>query len=112
MPTTRTRNKTLATWAALFGGPLGLHRLYLYGWSDILVWILPAISGPGLYGIWRIQTYGTDDRLSWALVPLLGFAFSACALAAIVYGLTDVRQWNQTFNPEHGPDHPAGRTHG
>ena len=37
MPTTRTRNKTLAIWAALFGGPMGLHRLYLYGWSDILV---------------------------------------------------------------------------
>ena len=30
----RPRSKTLATWAALLGGSLGLHRFYLYGLRD------------------------------------------------------------------------------
>ena len=29
-----TKNKTLAIWLALVGGPMGLHRLYLIGWRD------------------------------------------------------------------------------
>ena len=36
------KNKTIAAWTALLGGPLGLHRFYLYGWSDGLGWAIPA----------------------------------------------------------------------
>ena len=28
------KNKTLATWLAFLGGPLGLHRFYLHGFGD------------------------------------------------------------------------------
>ena len=34
------KNKTLAAWLAFLGGPLGLHRFYLKGWSDWLGWAL------------------------------------------------------------------------
>ena len=30
------KNKTLATWLAFVGGPLGLHRFYLKGLGDWL----------------------------------------------------------------------------
>ena len=30
-PTSRAKNKTVAAWLAFLGGPLGLHRFYLYG---------------------------------------------------------------------------------
>ena len=63
------KNKTTAAWLAFLGGPLGLHRFYLRGWSDMLGWLLPIPSALGLYGIERIRMFGVDDALSWALVP-------------------------------------------
>ncbi len=92
------KNKTLAVWLSLVGGPLGLHRFYLRGWSDALGWIFPIPTALGLYGIERIQRYGIDDRISWVLAPVLGFTIASCALTAIVYGLMGPEEWNSKFN--------------
>jgi hypothetical protein len=93
------KNKTLAAWLAFLGGPLGLHRFYLYGMGDWMGWLLPIPTALGLYGIQRVQELGQDDPLSWMLVPLLGFTIAACALQAIVYGLMTREKWNARFNP-------------
>ncbi len=104
------KNKTLATWLAFLGGPLGLHRFYLHGPRDLLGWLLPLATGLGLYGIARVQALGQDDRLSWLLVPLLGFTVAGCALRAILYGLTPPARWNARFNPQHLAAEAAGAT--
>ncbi|UJB66798.1 hypothetical protein YS110_19525 [Acidovorax sp. YS12] len=104
------KNKTLATWLAFLGGPLGLHRFYLHGPRDLLGWLLPLATGLGLYGIARVQALGQDDRLSWLLVPLLGFTVAGCALRAILYGLTPPTRWNARFNPRHPAAEAAGAT--
>lgn len=104
------KNKTVAAWLAFIGGPLGLHRFYLHGWGDTLGWLLPIPTALGLYGIQRVQALGQDDQLSWALIPLLGFTMAACALVAILYGLSSPEKWNQRFNPLADREAPPGRT--
>ena len=100
----------MATWAALLGGIAGLHRFYLNGRRDPLAWLLPLPAVLGGYGIWRVREFGLDDRWSWVLMPLLGVVFSACALNAIVYGLTEQQRWNRTFNADQPMDDPHGAT--
>ncbi len=104
------KNKTVAAWLAFLGGPLGLHRFYLYGLRDLAGWLLPVPTALGVYGIERVQQWGLDDHLSWVLIPLLGFTIAGCALRAILYGLMTPERWNARFNPESPPDAPAGRT--
>ena len=104
------KNKTLAAWLALLGGPLGLHRFYLRGLSDLLGWLLPIPTALGLYGIERVQQYGLDDQWSWVLIPMLGFTFAGCALVAIIYGLMTPERWNARFNPQAAPDTASGNT--
>lgn len=104
------KNKTLAAWLALLGGPLGLHRFYLHGLTDLPGWFLPIPTALGIYGIERVQRYGVDDQWSWVLLPLLGFTIAGCALTAIVYGLTTREKWNARFNRSAGEDAPAGST--
>ncbi|QMV74947.1 hypothetical protein HS961_20065 [Comamonas piscis] len=106
----RSKSKTLATWLAFLGGPLGLHRFYLYGLGDMLGWMLPIPTALGLYGIERIASYGIDDQISWLLVPLLGFTIAACALTAIIYGLMAPEKWNARHNPQLAPDALPGCT--
>ena len=91
--------KTLATWLALLGGSLGLHRFYLHGRRDLVGWLHPLPTLIGLYGIQRALALGQDDMLSWALIPLLGMSLAASMLAAIVYGLSSNEKWNARFNP-------------
>ena len=104
------KNKTLATWLAFLGGPLGLHRFYLYGFGDLLGWALPVPTALGVYGLERIQRFGLDDQWSWVLVPLLGFTVAGCALTAIVYGLMAREKWNAKFNPPLPEDADCGGT--
>jgi hypothetical protein len=104
------KNKTFAAWLSFLGGPLGLHRFYLYGMGDWMGWLLPIPTALGLYGIDRVQQLGQDDPLSWVLVPLLGFTIAGCALRAIVYGLMTSEQWNARFNPNVPADAPPGQT--
>lgn len=107
------KNKTLSTWLSLLGGPLGLHRFYLFGWADTLGWALPIPTALGLYGVMRARSLGLDDHLSWILIPLVGFTIAGCALNAIVTGLTSREAWNARFNQTQWDDEaqpPAGRT--
>lgn len=104
------KNKTLATWLAFWGGPLGLHRFYLYGFKDMFAWALPIPTALGFYGLERVQQFGQDDKLSWLLIPMLGFTVAGCALNAIIYGLTPIEKWNAKFNQKSDALSPAGRT--
>lgn len=104
------KNKTLAAWLAFLGGPLGLHRFYLFGWGDLLGWLLPLPTALGIYGLERVQQFGVDDLWSWWLIPLLGFTVAACALNAIVYALMSAEQWNQRFNPGAAAEAAPGQT--
>lgn len=104
------KNKTLASWLTLVGGPLGLHCYYLGGRHDWRGWLLPIPTALGLYGIVRAQRHGLDDQWSWVLIPLLGFCIAACALTAIIYGLMTCEKWNARFNPASQPDDPSGCT--
>ncbi|MEJ5152272.1 hypothetical protein [Comamonas sp. MYb396] len=106
----RSKSKTLATWLAFLGGPLGLHRFYLHGLGDMIGWMLPIPTALGLYGMERIASHGIDDQISWVLVPLLGFTIAACALTAIVYGLMAPEKWNARHNPGLPEDALPGRT--
>lgn len=106
--TTPTRSKTLATWIAVIGGSLGLHRFYLRGLTDPWGWLHPLPTFAGLLGLQRIQQFGQDDRLAWVLVPLLGLSVSAAMLHAIVTGLTPDEKWNARENADAEPCGPAG----
>lgn len=92
------KSKTLATWLALLGGPLGLHRFYLHGLRDWAGWLLPLPTLLGAIGVQRMRAFGIDDRLAWLLVPLLGFTIAGTCFAAIVHGLTADEKWNARHN--------------
>ncbi len=104
------KNKTLAAWLSFLGGPLGMHRFYLYSLGDLWGWLYWIPTALGLYGIQRAQVAGVDDRWSWILIPLLGFSLAASALTAIVYGLMPAEKWNAKFNPRTAADAPSGET--
>lgn len=93
------RSKSIATWIALMGGSLGLHRFYLHGGRDWIGWLLPLPTLAGLVGVVRMRELGQDDRLAWLLIPVLGLAWSATLLTAIVYGLTPDERWDARHNP-------------
>jgi hypothetical protein len=105
------KSKTLAAWLALLGGPLGLHRFYLFGARDALGWLLPVPTLIGAYGVLRMWFLGQNDGLSWVLVPVLGFTIAGCCLMAIVFGLKTRAEWNGRFNPAADPEDAAGATH-
>lgn len=93
------KSKTLATWSALLGGPVGLHRFYLHGLTDIWGWLHAIPTLLGLWGIGRALDLGQDDALSWVLIPILGFVVAFTMLHAIVYGLMPDEKWHARFNP-------------
>lgn len=87
------RSKTLATWLALLGGTLGLHRLYLKGLGNVPGWLHLLPTTLGLYGLERWRELGQNDSLAWWLLPLLGVMIAQAMLHAIVYGLTPDEKW-------------------
>jgi hypothetical protein len=93
------RSKSLATWIAVFGGVLGLHRFYLHGFRDLVGWLHPLPTLLGSIGVLRMRDLGQDDRLAWLLIPLLGLTISLAMLMAIVYALTPDERWEQRYNP-------------
>ena len=99
---TPAKSKTLATWVALVGGSLGLHRFYLHGFRDAWGWAFPLPTLLGLYGVQRMRLLGQDDQVAWVLIPLLGVTLAAAMLSAIVYGLMPDEKWNARFNPDEG----------
>lgn len=102
-----SRSKALATWIALVGGALGLHRFYLHGLRDAWGWVFPLPTLLGAIGVERALALGQDDRLSWLLIPLLGLSLSVAMLMAIVYALTPDEVWDRRFNPD-GPATHSG----
>jgi hypothetical protein len=101
------KSKTIATWVALIGGSVGLHRFYLHGFRDPWGWLFIWPSLVGLYGVQRMRHLGADDHMAWVLIPFLGLMLSIAMLMAIVYGLTPDDKWNARFNPA-GPQHRVG----
>ena len=93
-----SKSKTVATWLALIGGSLGLHRFYLFGARDMWAWLIMLPTFVGAYGIYRMRELGQDDMLAWLLIPLLGFALAASTLTAVIYGLHADERWNAKFN--------------
>ena len=92
------KNKTLAAWLAFITGQLGIHRLYLFGLSDVWAWLHPIAAALGWWGVERVRLYGQDDHLAWVLIPLLGFTLAGTALTAIYYGLMPTEKWNALHN--------------
>ena len=103
------KSKTLATWIALVGGSLGLHRFYLHGLRDRWGWLFIPPTLIGLYGVLRMRELGADDHVAWTLIPCLGITMVAAMTAAIVVGLTPDARWNSRFNPS-GPQHQTDWT--
>ena len=101
------KSKTLATWLAVLGGALGLHRFYLHGFGDRWGWLHWPFSLLGGWGVWRMRELGQDDRLAWLLIPLLGGSITAAMLAALVYGLMLDERWDARFRPQ-GPPSSSG----
>jgi len=93
------KSKTLATWIAVLGGTLGLHRFYLRGFGDLLGWLHAVPTLAGLVGVLRMRALGQDDRLSWVLIPILGLMIAQAMLHAIVYGLMPDDKWDARHNP-------------
>jgi hypothetical protein len=93
------KSKALATWIALVGGALGLHRFYLHGPRDLWGWLYPLPALIGVYGVQRARQFGQDDHLAWFLIPLLGLVLATAMLSAIVYALMPDETWNARYNP-------------
>ena len=93
---TAGRSRAVATWLALVGGSLGLHRFYLHGARDGWGWLYPWPTLLGALGFWRLREYGVDDALGSLLVLLLGTMLALSMLQAIVYGLTSDERWAAT----------------
>ena len=87
------RSRAIATWLALVGGGLGLHRFYLHGGRDVWAWLHPWPTLVGAYGFWRMREFGVDDAPGALLVPFLGVMLAATMLQAIVYGLAGDERW-------------------
>ena len=92
-PAGRARSKAVATWLALVGGSLGLHRFYLHGVRDPRAWLHPLPTLVGAYGFRRMREFGVDDARGALLVPFLGVMVAATMLQAIFYGLTSDERW-------------------
>jgi hypothetical protein len=101
------KSKTLATWIALVGGSLGLHRFYLHGFRDPWGWLFFGPTLLGLYGVERARELGQDDTLAWVLIPILGLMLAGTMFVAIVYGLTADERWDARHNPG-GPPQRTG----
>lgn len=99
----RQRSKTLATWLAVLGGPLGAHRFYLHGRGDLWGWLHPWPTLLGAVGLLRINALGQDDQIAWLLLPLLGLMIAQAMLSAIVIGLTPDERWRARFGPAGRP---------
>ena len=98
-PAGAPRSRAVATWLALVGGGLGLHRFYLHGRRDVWAWLHPWPTLVGAYGFWRLREFGVDDARGTLLVPVLGVMLAATMLQAIVYGLASDERWAARHGP-------------
>ena len=97
MSAVRERSRAVATWLAVLGGSLGLHRFYLHGARDPWAWLHPVPTLVGAYGFIRLREIGLDDVLGSRLVPLLGAMVALGMLAALLIGLAPAERWRQRY---------------
>jgi len=102
------KSKTVATWLAVLGGWLGLHRFYLHGLRDPLAWCYAPPAIVGLFGVQRMRAFGVDDHLAWVLIPLLGLVLAIAMVGALIYGLTPDERWNARYNAGAARQHQTG----
>jgi len=102
------RSKTVATWLAVLGGWLGLHRFYLHGLRDPIGWCFAPPALVGLVGVQRMRAFGVDDHLAWVLIPILGLVLAISMIGALVYGLTPDERWNARYNANAARQHQTG----
>lgn len=95
-------SKTVATWAAVIGGFIGLHRFYLRGLRDPWGWLHAVAAFIGIVGVQRMRTLGVDDVAATWMMPWLGLTVSAAMLTAIVHGLTPDERWAERHHPSLG----------
>ena len=107
----RGRSRAVATWLALLGGSLGLHRFYLHGARDFWAWLHPWPTLVGAFGFWRLREFGVDDARGSLLVLFLGAMIAVSMLQAIVYGLTGDEQWARRHGAPPAPRGPAWPTY-
>ena len=88
------RSRAVATWLALVGGSLGLHRFYVHGLRDLVGWLHPWPTLLGAYGFWRMREFGVDDGRGSRLVLVLGAMVAVAMLEPIVLGLTGDDRWS------------------
>ena len=105
------RSRAIATWLALVGGSLGLHRFYLHGARDGWAWLHPWPTLLGGYGFWRMREFGVDDARGSLLVLLLGAMLAVSMLQAIVYGLTSDERWAARHGNAAASPRPAWPTY-
>lgn len=97
------KSKTLAAWLAVLGGAVGLHRLYLRGFTDVLAWLHLVPTVIGYFGVLRLRDLGVDDRVAWLLLPIFGLMIVQGMALAIYYGLTPDERWDARHNAGHPP---------
>jgi hypothetical protein len=91
------RNKTFATFLALAGGNIGLHRFYIAGWRDTWGW-LHAATLPLSIMLWA----GAEGGVAlFSLAPLV-LSTLAGYLEGLVIGLTPDEKWDRQRNPLSG----------
>ena len=95
----RHPHKTVATWLAVLGGPLGLHRLYLKGPSDPWLWLHWPLTALGVLGVRRLQLLGVDDPLGTWLSPLLGLMVAVAMAQALHMALMPDARWSERHHP-------------
>ena len=103
-----TKSKTLATWIAVIGGPIGLHRFYLHGLRDPWGWVHALLTFLGAMGAQRVLDMGQDDHVAWLLMPLGGLSIVGAMAAAIFHGLRADEAWNARHNPDASASAPTG----
>ncbi|WP_338848621.1 NINE protein [Massilia sp. W12] len=96
------KNKTFATLLAAFGGALGLHRFYLYGWQDRAAWLHAASIIPSGVLLTLFPGHTFFDMLPLMLSALAG------VLTALVYGLSADEKWDARHNPASGRQSASG----
>ena len=109
-PTGATRSQDVATWLAVLGGSLGLHRFYLHGARDALGLAAPAgrrWSAPTASG--ACAQLGIDDRSAACSSRCSARCSRRRMLAAIVYGLTPDERWARALRRRRRRAAPAGR---
>ena len=105
------RSRAVATWLALVGGSLGVHRFYLHGIADVVGWLHPWPTLLGTYGFWRMREFGVDDARGSKLVLLLGAMVALAMLQTIVLGLTSDERWSARHGPAPARSAPGWPTY-